>query len=160
MGLDFVTFGTPVRYGWDESGFDNLLHFVNHHPEGDVEPFRCVWPQTRTELIKAIKGEYGDFVQQSFIAGSDFPLGVWSWSAWKSNRMLRDLLEGEELKTKRLDRLRQGTRVAKSGMNLLVDYASVDPTAREICGHVVYTDLDWMAFHLKEIRSRIYSQKS
>jgi hypothetical protein len=30
--LDVVTFGTPVRYGWDPSGLGKLLHIVNHRP--------------------------------------------------------------------------------------------------------------------------------
>ena len=28
--LDIVTFGMPVRYGWDPSGLGKLLHIVNH----------------------------------------------------------------------------------------------------------------------------------
>ena len=30
VALDIVTFGTPVRYGWDPSGIGKLLHVVNH----------------------------------------------------------------------------------------------------------------------------------
>ena len=30
--LDMVTFGTPIRYGWDSSGYGRLLHFINHRP--------------------------------------------------------------------------------------------------------------------------------
>lgn len=156
--LDFVTFGTPVRYGWDESGYDHLLHFVNHHAVEHLEPFRSVWPQTRNELMAAIKGEYGDFVQQTFVARSDFTPAIWSWYAWKGNRILRNLLEASELETKRLERLRQGVRVADSGFTLLVDYGAVDPTAKEICGHGVYTEPSWMSFHLNEITARFYGR--
>ncbi|TAJ26617.1 MAG: hypothetical protein EPO64_06145, partial [Nitrospirae bacterium] len=30
--LDIVTFGTPIRYGWETSGLGKLLHVVNHRP--------------------------------------------------------------------------------------------------------------------------------
>ncbi len=154
--LDIVTFGTPVRYGWDESGCDNLLHFVNHHPLDHVAPYRSVWPKTASELIAAIRGDYGDFIQQTFVAQSDLSPAFWSWTAWKSNRILRNLLEASEQYNNRLQRLRQAVRVADSGFTCLVDYAAVDPSAREVFGHAVYTDLDWMAFHLKEICARLY----
>jgi hypothetical protein len=35
--LDFVTFGTPIRYGWDSDGYARLLHFI----------CRSIWRRSR-----------------------------------------------------------------------------------------------------------------
>jgi hypothetical protein len=159
-GLDLVTFGTPIRYGWNSDGFDNLLHFVNHRPSNSVNPGRSFWPGSITQYADSLKGEYGDFVQQAFIAGTDFPPAIWSWNAWKANRILHRILQGSEHRIRegsRLLKLRHGLRVPDSGYTCLVDYATVDVNAKDICGHAVYTELDWMAFHVREIADRFYA---
>ena len=38
LALDLVTFGTPIRYGWDTAGYQHLLHFVNHRPGRRAPP--------------------------------------------------------------------------------------------------------------------------
>ena len=158
-GVDIVTFGTPIRYGWNPSGFGRLLHFVNHRPGKVQDPFRSVWPTSVSQYAEALKGEYGDFVQQSFIAGTDIPPAVWSWNAWKGNRMLHRLLEESphgDRTQQRMVNFKQALRVPDCGNTLLVDYAAVDSDATDICGHAVYTETDWMAFHVEEISKRFY----
>ncbi len=154
--IDIVTMGTPVRYGWSSDGFENLLHFVNHHPVKGTEPFRAWVPQDPRQALAAANGEYGDLVQQSFIARTDFPPAYWSWDAWSANRKLRNLLEGSELKNKRIWRFKQGRRVHDGGKTLLADYAIADETATDVAGHWIYTQTDWLAWHLNEIADRFY----
>ncbi|MFT5301794.1 MAG: hypothetical protein ACI87E_000777 [Mariniblastus sp.] len=155
QNLKIVTFGTPIRYGWDATAYSGLLHFVNHHPftAGGTPPppYRSVWPNSPRQFREALTGGYGDFVQQTFIACSDLPPAVWSWDAWKANRLLKRCVEATERQSKHLWRLKQALRVADQGKTLLVDYAQVDPSATAFCGHAVYTQIDWMAFHLDQI---------
>jgi len=155
--LDVVTMGTPVRYGWNESALKNLIHFVNHRVSKPAEPYRGFVPGNGKEFLEAIQGEHGDFVQQTFVARTDFPPAIWSWRAWKANRILRNLLESSELKHKRLWRTKQAARVAQAGKTLLVDYAKVDPTGSDIAGHSIYTEFDWMAFQFDQVANRLNS---
>lgn len=156
----FVTLGGPIRYGWNSDGFEGLLHFVNHRvmsePGLSHEEFRAYVPKSSQELLAAIKGEFGDFVQQCFIARTDFPPAIWSWPAWTANRQLRNLLEGSELKNKRLWRFKQGKRVAESGLTLLVDYSKADSTAKDVAGHSIYTELDSMEFQMEQIARNLF----
>ncbi len=154
--LDVVTMGTPIRYGWNMNSVDNLLHVVNHHSADGVEPFRGLVPSNPQEFLDAISGRYGDYVQQTFVAQTDFPPAIWSWSAWNANRKLRKLLESKEPNKSRAVGLNRGVRVANSGTTLLVDYASVDPSATDLAGHSVYTKSEWMAFQIHEIAKRFY----
>ena len=156
----FATLGGPIRYGWNPDGFDKLLHFVNHRVVESAEDrqaeFRAFVPQTTSEWLAALKGEYGDFVQQCFIAQTDFPPAIWSWSAWKANGMLRDLLEGQESDNSRIWRFQQGKRVADFGLTLLIDYSKADNSATDAAGHSIYTELDSMEFQMKEISQRCF----
>ncbi len=155
MPVDIITFGTPLRYGWPEIQGERLHHFVNHAPRNTSEPFRGRWPASSEQWVRSMRGEEGDFIQLAFIAGSDFPPAYWSRSAWRANRWLGRLLEHRFLNSDRRENLKKASRVAKQGHAILVDYASVDPRARECCGHSVYTDGRWLAFHADRIADRI-----
>ncbi len=71
VALDIVTFGTPVRYGWDPSGIGKLLHVVNHRnlrTDGKTWLSKMDMPQITVEMPIAWGGDY---VQQLAAAGSD-----------------------------------------------------------------------------------------
>ena len=69
--LDVVTFGTPVRYGWDPSSLGKLLHMVNHRmmrADGKRWLAKMEMPQVTMEMPIAWGGDY---VQQLAVAGCD-----------------------------------------------------------------------------------------
>ena len=59
--LDVVTFGTPIRYGWECRGYDNLLHFINHRILLSARPECAPFPPTAEQLRG---NEAGDYFQQ------------------------------------------------------------------------------------------------
>ena len=58
--LDLVTFGTPVRYGWETNGYGKLLHFIHHRPVPGKHPTMAEFPHDADEVFSA---RYGDYVQ-------------------------------------------------------------------------------------------------
>lgn len=161
VSLDIATFGTPVRYGWDTLGYDNLVHFVNHAPQPGMDEYRAKYPQTVDEYREAIAGNYGDYIQQTFVAGTNIPPLVTNWNAWTSDRMLSRLLQRNQSRADLLKRLEVGKRVADEGETLLVNYQQADPEgARVLAGHAVYTRVDWLPFHIAQFVKRCYSEKS
>ena len=69
--LDVVTFGTPVRYGWDPSGLGKLLHIVNHRnlrTDGKTWLSKMELPQITMEMPIAWGGDY---IQELAVACSD-----------------------------------------------------------------------------------------
>lgn len=158
--VEIVTFGTPVRYGWPETQSEQLHHFVNHTLKNGSLPFRGQWPTSSEQWVRSLRGEEGDFIQLAFIAGSDFPPAYWSRSAWRANRWLGRLFESRIRSKDRRANLRNALRVAGQGHATLVDYACVDPRSLECCGHSVYTDARWLAFHANRIANRIANRNS
>ncbi len=153
--LDIVTFGTPIRYGWDSDGYDRLLHITNHRPMEGVPPYCVPFPPHSGQVVGAIAG---DFIQQFFIAGTNFVPSLISARKWQAERRLHKMLQ-RGLGSKRLwEALSHGCRVADEGMNLLIDYlASGDATASEFCGHAVYTRNKWAPFHLSLVAEQFDS---
>ena len=152
LQLDIVTFGTPIRYGWDADGYANLLHFVQHRvPPQDVE-FQAPVP---LRLFPLLLAKHGDYVQQIGISGSNFvplPLFVRTLQAdLKLDKLLEKDLKRENI----VRRLRHGTRVADEGTTLLVDYKERALQLR-LWGHGVYTRREWLAFHCREVAQRFY----
>ena len=171
--LCLVTFGTPVRYGWDRDGYARLLHVVQHRPNTD----RAEWltkpalPQTLDEVLGA---KHGDWVQSFGIAGTD--LRPVDRETRAIHLAFRDLLEAglgepdvnqtplldrlpdaarglvrEKLKDflLLLERLRCGQRVPSDGdAAWLFDYGA-DET--EKFGHGVYTKRAWLPFHATRV---------
>ena len=68
--LCLVTFGTPVRYGWDRDGYARLLHIVQHR----LVNGRAEWlakPALPQSLDDVLQAKYGDWVQSFGVAGTD-----------------------------------------------------------------------------------------
>ncbi|MCE9606967.1 MAG: hypothetical protein K8U03_18945 [Planctomycetia bacterium] len=152
--LDIATFGTPIRYGWDVQGYDKLIHFINHKPLPDIDPYFTTFPGTIDDIARA---SAGDYVQQFGIAGTNVPPFPLALRAWLADRRLNTLLQPEEYTSLNLtDRLRVGLRVPDAGETLLVDYGSPSGGISEhLAGHGVYTKLDWLPFHAAEMARRV-----
>jgi hypothetical protein len=150
--LDVVTFGTPVRYGWDPSGLGKLLHIVNHRPmrvDGKRWLAKMELPQITMEMPIAWGGDY---VQQLAVGGTDaMPT---SPEANAANKVLWELLEPYEGFERWLECARKSVRCHNDGHCLLVDYkdSTATSTAKDhIYGHAAYTRINAMLFNTTEI---------
>ncbi len=145
--IDIVTFGTPIRYGWDSSGYQRLIHFVNHHPSPHVPDYVVPFPPSREQVTLA---SAGDFIQQFFIAGTNFPPNILTWRSWFAEQRLGKLLQSGHRRVNLWQRWKAGVRVPDEGLTLLVDYALGDEnSARLLAGHAVYTMRLWLPFHVR-----------
>ena len=43
-----MTFGTPIRYGWDSGGYARLLHFIHHRPAPGLPADRAARARCRS----------------------------------------------------------------------------------------------------------------
>ncbi|MBC8351434.1 MAG: hypothetical protein H8E66_05575 [Planctomycetes bacterium] len=153
-GLDLVTFGTPVRYGWDAGGYGKLLHFIHHRPVPGKDPTVAEFPREAEDVFTA---KFGDYVQQFGIAGTNFAPAAWAWRAALADVRLGRLLQPGIRKRKLLERLKVGTRSHDEGTNLLVDYGLPEGhVGQHLAGHAVYTRSDWLLFHIEEVARRFY----
>lgn len=154
--LDLVTFGTPIRYGWDSDGYAQLLHFINHRPAEGIPKFLAPFPPTLDHLLDAYDGDY---VQQFGIAGTNLAPNLLAWRTWWSDRRLGWLLEEGISPANVADRFKIGARVPHDGTTLLVDYG---PPGVEVhqhhAGHAVYTRPDWLLFHAEEVARELYGE--
>jgi hypothetical protein len=152
--IDFVTFGAPVRYGWNLRRGDRLLHFVNHRPRNGLPPHLTIFPPSQADLLEAAGGDY---LQQLGIAGSDTPPSRTAWRARLANRKLGELFERDLAPAGLIERLKVGMRAAETGVTLLADYGppSGDPAGR-LAGHAVYARSEWLLFHVEETAGRLY----
>jgi hypothetical protein len=150
--LDVVTFGTPVRYGWDPSGFGKLLHVVNHRPmrvDGKRWLAKMELPQITMEMPIAWGGDY---VQQLAVAGSDAVAGSEGTKA--ANKALWELLEPLDGFERWLECARKSVRCQNDGQCLLVDYkdSTGSTNARDhLYGHAAYTRTNAILFNTGEI---------
>ena len=152
--LDMVTFGTPIRYGWDTAGYRRLLHFVNHRPVEGLPEYLALFPPTLDNVIHAAGGDY---VQQLGIAGTNVMPNLFAWRAWLADRRLNSLLQ-PDADADPVERFKAGTIVPDEGTTLLVDYGPPDgPIATHHAGHAVYTGTKWLLFHAEEVARRLYS---
>lgn len=152
--LDCVTFGTPIRYGWETGGYGQLLHIVNHRPQRGVAPHRAAFPPEPDEILQAADGDY---VQQLGIAGTNTPPGIFTWRAWRADRRLHRLLQAGHRARDLVGRLEHGVRVAEEGTTLLVDYPPDGERLWEhLAGHAVYTREEWLPFHASEVARRFF----
>jgi hypothetical protein len=157
VSLDIVTFRTPVRYGWDPSGIDKLLHIVNHRPmriDGKRWLAKMELPQITMEMPIAWGGDY---VQQLAIAGSDALPS--SPEAQAANRALWEILEPFDGFERWLECTRKAVRCQNDGHCLLVDYkdAGSHNPRDHIYGHAAYTRLNAMLFNTTEIVRMLYA---
>ncbi len=156
LPLDLVTFGTPVLYGWNQAGYNRLLHFVFHRPVAGLPAYRAPFPLEPERIFRAADGDY---VQQLGIAGTDVPPRRFAWRARAADRRLGRMLEASLPLATTADRLRSGVRVAESGTTLLVDYGTSRGRLADHCGgHAVYCQSQWLLFHAHEVARRFYPQ--
>ena len=155
VSLDVVTFGTPVRYGWESSGYSRLLHFVNHCPVEGLPNYRAAFPPRVDEVLKAARGDY---VQQLAVAGTNVRPALFAWRARLADRRLSRLLEAGLPDGMTLDRFRAGTIVPDEGTTLLVDYGRpMGGIDEHQAGHAVYTRKEWLLFHAEQVARQFYS---
>jgi hypothetical protein len=153
--LDFVTFGTPIRYGWDPGGYGRLLHFVNHRPVAGLPPHRAPFPPREGDVRT---GADGDYVQQLGVAGTNFLPNLLSYRALLADLRLGRLLQPGVRRRDLLQRLSHGMRVPAEGTTLLVDYGPPEGNVvQHLAGHAVYTRPEWMLFHAEETARRLYA---
>jgi hypothetical protein len=152
--LDFVTFGAPIRYGWDTGGYAKLMHVVNHRPRADLPEYLTAMPTSAEDLLTA---RDGDYVHQLGIAGTNIMPDVVNWRALDADIRLGKLLQPGISRRELLDRLKLGMRVADEGHSLLVDYGAEDHNiAAHLAGHGVYTRLDRLAKHAEWVADAFY----
>jgi len=150
--LDFVTLGTPPRYGWPARVRARLLHVVNHRGEA---PFGGDWSG-----VAQTAG--GDYIQQWGIAGSDFP------AATPLERRLNERLsaivgDGADPRAW-VTNVRHRMRVARQGHTVLVDYGDRGQGAIPNCvttlfGHGIYTTYEAMLFQARLVAVRLYGAR-
>jgi len=154
--LNIVTFGTPIRYGWDAGGFNKLLHFVNHSPRGRHANY--VSPLNDLSL-QVLKSYDGDLVQQLGIASTNFFPFLLDKDLMAAEREMSQLLQPGIERKDVIRRIKIGMRVHESGSTLLVDYGRASDQAglaKLMVGHAIYTRIEWLAFHLSEIGRKIF----
>jgi hypothetical protein len=153
-----VTFGTPVRYGWDPSGIGKLLHVVNHRnlrTDGKTWLSKMELPQVTMEMPIAWGGDY---VQELAVAGTDAMPS--SELARAANKAVWELVEPYDGFERWVECARRAVRCPSEGSCLLVDYKDCtgSTNARDhYYGHAVYTRMDAMLFNHTEIVGRLYS---
>ena len=153
--FDVVTFGTPVRYGWDTAGYCRLLHFINHRPVEGLPEYLAPFPPKLENVINAAGGDY---VQQLGIAGTNVMPSLFAWRAWLADRRLNGLLQADTAGADPVERFKAGAIVPEEGTTLLVDYGPPDGTiATHHAGHAVYTGTKWLLFHAEEVARQFYS---
>ena len=158
VALDVVTFGTPVRYGWDPSGIGKLLHVVNHRnlrTDGKTWLSKIELPQVTMEMPIAWGGDY---VQELAVAGSD---AMPTTEAAKAvNKAVWELVEPYDGFERWLECARRAVRFPSEGRCLLVDYKDSTGSANprdHYYGHAAYTRLHAMLFNTTEIVRILYS---
>ncbi len=156
--LDLVTFGTPVRYGWDPSGLEKLMHIVNHRnlrTDGKTWLSKMELPQVTMEMPIAWGGDY---VQELAVAGSDaMPT---TDEAKAANKAVWELVEPYDGFERWLECARRAVRFPSEGTCLLVDYKDSTGSTNvrdHYYGHAAYTRLNAMLFNIAEIVRAFYS---
>jgi hypothetical protein len=158
--LDVVTFGTPVRYGWDTGGLGKLLHIVNHRPlrtDGKRWLAKLELPQITIEMPVAWGGDY---VQQLAVAGTDaLPA---TEAARAANQTLWEILEPWDGFERWLECARRAVRCQNDGLCLLVDYKDSTGSSNprdHLYGHAAYTRMGAMLFNTGEIVRAFYARE-
>ena len=154
VDLDMVTFGTPIRYGWDTAGYAQLMHFVNHRPAAGLPPYRAPFPPAPERVLAAADGDY---VQQFGIAGTNFMPSLFAWRSWWADNRLHRLFEPHVSPAGLTERIGLGARVPAEGTTLLVNYGEpAGNLTQHLLGHAVYTRQEWLLFHAEEVARHFY----
>ncbi len=156
--LDIVTFGMPVRYGWDPSGLGKLLHIVNHRTmrtDGKTWLSKMELPQITMEMPIAWGGDY---VQELAVAGSDaVPT---TEPAKAANKALWEMVEPFDGFERWLECARRAVRIPSEGLGILADYQDSTGSTNvrdHYYGHAAYTRLNAMLFNTTTIVRALYS---
>ena len=156
--LDVVTFGMPVRYGWDPSGLGTLLHIVNHRnlrTDGKTWLSKMELPQITMEMPIAWGGDY---IQELAVAGSDaLPT---TEAAKAANKAIWELVEPFDGFERWLECARRAVRIPREGLGILADYKDSTGSTNvraHYFGHAAYTRLNAMLFNTTEIVRTLYS---
>lgn len=156
--LDVVTFGMPVRYGWDPSGLGKLLHIVNHRnmrTDGKTWLSKMELPQITMEMPIAWGGDY---VQELAVAGSD---AVPATDAAKAaNKALWEIVEPFDGFERWLECARRAVRIPSEGLGILADYQDSTGSTNvrdHYYGHAAYTRLNAMLFNTTTFVRALYS---
>jgi len=155
--LDVVTFGMPVRYGWDPSGIGKLLHIVNHRnlrTDGKTWLSKMELPQITMEMPIAWGGDY---VQELAVAGSD---AVPTTEAAKAaNKAVWEMVEPFDGFERWLECARRAVRIPSEGLGILADYKDSTGSMNvrdHYYGHAAYTRMNAMLFNTTEIVRTLY----
>jgi hypothetical protein len=158
VAIDVVTYGTPVRYGWDPSAIGKLMHIVNHRnlrTDGKTWLSKMELPQVTMEMPIAWGGDY---VQELAVAGSD---AVPTTEAAKAtNKAIWELVEPYDGFERWLECARRAVRFPSEGRCLLADYKDSTGSTNvrdHYYGHAAYTRLNAMLFNTTEIVRSFYS---
>jgi hypothetical protein len=155
LRLEVVTFGTPIRYGWDSGGYHKLLHIVNHRPAEHLDEHQMPHPLRPLHILKA---SHGDYVHQFGIAGTNLipvPLAVRTFLA---DLRLGSLLQPDVSWRHLPGNFWHAQRVPHEGKTLLVDYQDNDwKFWKHLMGHGSYTRSRWLPFHASEIAKHFYA---
>ena len=156
--LDIVTFGTPIRYGWDSGGYARLLHFINHRPAEGLPDYRAPFP---VKLERVFSAADGDYVQQLGIAGTNVAPSLFAWRARLADQRVGELLQADAPPGGVIERFQAGAIVPEEGTTLLVDYGRPGESIAQHCaGHAVYTRPEWMLFHAEEVVRQFYGEEA
>src|SRR6185295_16626807 len=156
--LDVVTFGMPVRYGWDPSGLGKLLHIVNHRSmrtDGKSWLSKMELPQITMEMPIAWGGDY---IQELAVAGSDAVPMIEAAKA--ANKALWELVEPFDGFERWLECARRAVRIPSEGLGILADYKDSTGSTNvrdHYFGHAAYTRLNAMLFNTTEIVQSFYT---
>ncbi len=156
--LDVVTFGMPVRYGWDLSGLGKLLHIVNHRTlrtDGKTWLSKMELPQITMEMPIAWGGDY---IQELAVACSD---AVPTTEAAKAaNKAVWEMVEPFDGFERWLECARRAVRISSEGQGMLADYKDSTGSTNvrdHYYGHAAYTRMNAMLFNTTEIVRTLYS---
>jgi hypothetical protein len=156
--LDVVTFGMPVRYGWDLSGLGKLLHIVNHRnlrTDGKTWLSKMELPQITMEMPIAWGGDY---IQELAVACSD---AVPTTEAAKAaNKAVWEMVEPFDGFERWLECARRAVRIPSEGHGMLADYKDSTGSTNvrdHYYGHAAYTRMNAMLFNTTEIVRTLYS---
>ncbi len=153
--LDLVTFGTPIRYGWETHGYSKLLHIHNHRPRHAASEWLAAHPPRWGRMLV---GGDGDFIERLGVAGSGFPPLPLLVRTFNADRRLRRLLAAGAPRWV-WGAMRHGSRVPHEGCSLLIDYAEPGLfPLQHMGGHVLYTRGRWLPLHCELVAEEFYGR--
>jgi len=158
MAIDVVTFGTPIRYGWETAAYSKLLHFIHHRPPIGAPEYQAPCPIEPRRLLEAADGDY---IQQIGIAGSNFIPNIFAVRTLIADWRLDKFFERNIPRERILTRLRHRTRVPDEGTTLLIDYQGIESGVHNhLAGHALYTRHKWLPFHCQQVAERLYGSEA